>query len=211
MIHLKEITNEKDFVEVNGQNIPLTQTFAYGLIQKRMSRNIKNFQILNDKSVIGSVLIVEYPLFRSLTYWYAPYGPILSNVSEEIILSIKSGLTMWAKKNNVAFVRLDFTFIDSNNSIPLKKYFTESLPPSIVGAYFQPRDEWYTAISGTPEEILSAMHSKTRYSVRLAEKKGIKTVLIDKDLAKKLPAFLELMKQTSVLKGFALHNNDYFK
>jgi peptidoglycan pentaglycine glycine transferase (the first glycine) len=190
---------------------PLTQTFIYGQIQKSVGRKVRNFDILDQDKRIGSILIVEYPLFGNLTYWYAPYGPVLNITSPEVILGVRKNIREYAKENNVVFVRIDFTLVKKNNSNILSGYFKQSPLCSTVGAYFQPRDEWYTNISKTSEEILNTMHSKTRYSVRLAEKKGIRTLLTNTNLLEKLPVFLDLMKKTSIRNGFSLHGDDYYK
>lgn len=61
-------------------------------------------------------------------------------------------------------------------------------------------------ISATEEDILARMKQKTRYNIRLAEKKGI-TVRAWKDLA----AFHQMMLLTGGRDGFAVHSLEYYK
>lgn len=211
MILLKEI----DVFEVlEPQEVglfPLTQTVVYGMIQKRVGRKAKYFKIFNDLNLVGSILIVEYPLFGNLAYWYAPYGPVLNHVSSTVISEIKTEIKKIATKNNVAFVRFDFSFEAKESESLLKKFFLKSPLSSTIGAYFQPREEWYTHIDKSPEDILAAMHSKTRYSVRLAEKKGVTVDIATTNLSEKLSVFLDLMRKTASRNGFSLHNDGYYK
>ncbi len=213
MISFKEIAEEKDWMlDMGNIGVPLPQSFDYGEIQKKIGRNIKRFEILNNNETLGYVEIIEYPMSLKLKYWYAPYGPVLKEHSENIISGIKKELKTFAFKSGIVFVRLDFspTLGESETSFA-NEYFTLSNKSSYIGAYFQPREEWYTKINKTPEEILQSMHSKTRYSVRLSEKKGVATRVVKEDLLSHLPNLLNLMKQTSKRNGFALHNENYYR
>lgn len=61
-------------------------------------------------------------------------------------------------------------------------------------------------ISGSEEEILARMKQKTRYNIRLAEKKGV-TVRAWDDLA----AFHQMMLVTGGRDGFGIHSLEYYK
>jgi peptidoglycan pentaglycine glycine transferase (the first glycine) len=61
-------------------------------------------------------------------------------------------------------------------------------------------------ITGTEEEILARMKQKTRYNIRLAEKKGI-TVRAWDDI----PAFHKMMLVTGGRDGFGVHSLEYYR
>jgi peptidoglycan pentaglycine glycine transferase (the first glycine) len=61
-------------------------------------------------------------------------------------------------------------------------------------------------LNGTEDEILSRMKQKTRYNIRLAEKKGV-TVRPWDDL----PAFHEMMLVTGGRDGFGVHSLEYYQ
>lgn len=61
-------------------------------------------------------------------------------------------------------------------------------------------------ISGTAEQILARMKQKTRYNIRLAEKKGV-TVRVWDDLE----AFHDMMLQTGGRDGFGVHSLEYYR
>lgn len=65
-------------------------------------------------------------------------------------------------------------------------------------------------ITKTEEELLKKMHQKTRYNIRLAERKGVK-VVVDNSKAN-FDWFLSLLFEQTVLRqGFYAHTPDYFK
>jgi peptidoglycan pentaglycine glycine transferase (the first glycine) len=61
-------------------------------------------------------------------------------------------------------------------------------------------------VRGTEEEILARMKQKTRYNIRLAEKKGV-TVRSWDDL----PAFHQMMMVTGGRDGFGVHSLEYYQ
>ncbi len=213
MITLKEIQKREDWqIGDITQKVPLMQTFSYGEVQKKVGRKIKRFQILDDNQTVGYVQFIVYPLFGNKVYWYSPYGPVLREYTQNIFDSLKSELNRITENSNVVFVRLDFTPTLSAELLnEAKKSFTTPAESSYVGAYFQPRSEWYTDIHKTPDEILSSMHQKTRYSVRLAEKKGVITKIINNALSSRFDDFMSLMKGTADRNHFALHSDEYYK
>ncbi len=63
-------------------------------------------------------------------------------------------------------------------------------------------------ISKTSEEILKAMHQKTRYNIRLAERKGVKVRLGSKD---DFDRFWKIMNETKKRDVFRLHSREYYQ
>lgn len=64
-------------------------------------------------------------------------------------------------------------------------------------------------LTKTEEELLAAMHSKTRYNIRVAQKHGV-TVQEQTD-ADTLEQFITLQKETSKRQKFYLHTDDYYR
>lgn len=73
-------------------------------------------------------------------------------------------------------------------------------------ATIQPRGTILIDISEDEEAILAAMKQKTRYNIRLAERKGVKVELSDD-----LEDFYKQMLVTCERDGFAVHSLDYYK
>jgi lipid II:glycine glycyltransferase (peptidoglycan interpeptide bridge formation enzyme) len=55
------------------------------------------------------------------------------------------------------------------------------------------------------------MHEKTRYSVRLAMKKGVITEIVRSDFEKYFEVFYDLMSGTAKRNGFSLHQKNYYQ
>ncbi len=73
----------------------------------------------------------------------------------------------------------------------------------------QPRQNLIMNIARTEEELLQAMKSKTRYNIRLAQKKGVE-VVISKE-KKYIDAFYKLVKQTAARKHVSFHEKLHYE
>lgn len=68
-------------------------------------------------------------------------------------------------------------------------------------------DTFMVDISGSEDEILSRMKPKTRYNIRLAERKGVRVSAAGSDM---LPVFYDLYCQTAHRNGFSACEYKYF-
>jgi len=104
------------------------------------------------------------------------------------------------KSNRAIFLKLepDFWAGEQPGTWNLK---LESSPHNI-----QPPRTIIIDIRGTEEEILAKMKQKTRYNIRLAEKKGVIVRAWDN-----IEAFHEMMLVTGGRDGFGIHSLEYYK
>lgn len=76
----------------------------------------------------------------------------------------------------------------------------------IVSKPVLPRHTIYIDLEKSEKDLLANMHEKTRYNIRLAEKKGVKVTEGD-DLEK----FIELLEQTEERQNFYSHPGQYYR
>jgi lipid II:glycine glycyltransferase (peptidoglycan interpeptide bridge formation enzyme) len=72
----------------------------------------------------------------------------------------------------------------------------------------QPRRTLVVDLQGEAEVLLGRMKQKTRYNVRLAERKGVR---VRAGGEADLPAFYRLMEETARRDGFAVHSGAYYE
>ena len=126
------------------------------------SKNWLDFQKSLGRKVwqIDSVNIIKHNLPLGKSYFYSPRteGDFLS---KEFLNRIKEV----ANQENAIFFKIE----------PQEKIDESLLKKSgfIKGKDIQPRKTLMLDITKTEEELLNQMHYKTRYNIRLAEKKGV--------------------------------------
>ncbi|MFH1225759.1 MAG: peptidoglycan bridge formation glycyltransferase FemA/FemB family protein [bacterium] len=156
------------------------QSDRWANFQEELGRKVWRFA--------GEAIVIKYPLPFGLGYLYCPRGPI--KVNKELIDRLKD----LAKKENIIFLR-----IEPPAEIDLKKFgFVETAP-------VQPKNTLILDLQKSEEELLNGFHQKTRYNIRLAEKKGVKVKIIND-----IEIFCELMKQTVARDNFSSHPKNYY-
>ncbi|OHA03439.1 MAG: hypothetical protein A3J58_03505 [Candidatus Sungbacteria bacterium RIFCSPHIGHO2_02_FULL_52_23] len=159
---------------------------------------------LENSSLTGRVagtLVVKRDLPLGLNYLYCP-RPDFGIKNQESRIKIFDEIKKIATQERSIFLK-----IDPLGSLPPT---TCNLQPSIS---IQPRETLILDIAGRPEgEMLAAMHEKTRYNIRLAERKN---VLIRKEPEitgeKDLDTFWSLIQETAARDGFYTHPREYYK
>jgi lipid II:glycine glycyltransferase (peptidoglycan interpeptide bridge formation enzyme) len=150
--------------------------------------------------VVGGQAGVQI-LFRKLplgfTIGYAPKAAIREQfVSNQFWQEIDSV----CKQNHAIFLKLEPDLWE--HEVPETWNLKLETSPHNI----QPPRTIIIDISGSEESILARMKQKTRYNIRLAEKKGV-TVRTWDDLS----AFHRMMLATGGRDGFGVHSLDYYK
>lgn len=113
--------------------------------------------------------------------------------------SVLSEIDAVCRKQRAVFLKLELDAWNDN--------FANQHPSFIISKHnIQPPRTIIIDISGSDEEILARMKQKTRYNIRLAEKKGV-TVRAWDDLN----AFHQMMLATGGRDGFGVHSMEYYK
>jgi len=217
----------------NNQNKEFLQSSEWRNFQTTVGR--KTFHLKNEGF---SASIVEHVLLIVGKYFYCPRGPITSLKGEEFPISnfqfpnksqnsisndlIKSGmreLVGLAKKENAGWIRID---VENIQTLDLIK---ENITEKIVKAPhdMQPKEVFVIDISKSADQLLLEMKPKTRYNIKLAEKKGVVTsfapslssghssLVTGEEKNKYIEAFLRLTKEMAARQGITAHDEKYYR
>ncbi|MFZ5855757.1 MAG: lipid II:glycine glycyltransferase FemX [Chloroflexota bacterium] len=142
-------------------------------------------------------------LFRKLplgfTIAYVP-KPILDSGQWTVDGGFWKEVDLVCKKRRAVFLKIEPDFWED------QKPETWNLKLETSPHNIQPPRTIVVDIRGTEEEILARMKQKTRYNIRLAEKKGV-TVRTWDDI----PAFHAMMLVTGGRDGFGVHSLEYYR
>lgn len=151
----------------------------------------------------GNLLAAAQILFRrlpvGLTLAYLP-KPVLKpdlSVNLEQFWEVVDAL---CKKRRAVFLKIE---PDSWEDQPLPFDFQ---PAARSPHNIQPPRTMIVDLLDSEDQILARMKQKTRYNIRLAEKKGVSVRAWDD-----LPAFHEMMKITGKRDGFGVHSLEYYQ
>jgi lipid II:glycine glycyltransferase (peptidoglycan interpeptide bridge formation enzyme) len=156
-------------------------------------------------SLTGSPIPVQI-LYRRLPLGfklaYLPKGPTLDWQNTETVRTALADLTRLAQEPTTIFLKVEPDLADD-----------PQIAAQFIDAGFwpvrpvQPQTTIIIDLAGSEEAILAAMKSKTRYNIRLAERKGI---TVRQGTAADLDCFYQLSLVTAERDGFAIHSADYY-
>ncbi|MDD4289694.1 MAG: peptidoglycan bridge formation glycyltransferase FemA/FemB family protein [Patescibacteria group bacterium] len=159
----------------------------------------------NQSEILGAFLIIEKKLPFNFGYLYTPRGPIIKDkldksrkieISKNLFKLFRDICVKEFKIKNI-FFRFEANFIPENIK-QIKKVKD-----------FQPSKTLILDLLKNEEELLKDMHEKTRYNIRLAEKKGIQVIKTNKE-KEYIGDFLNLIEKTSKRDNFKSHSGDYY-
>lgn len=150
---------------------------------------------------VHSLLCVEHTLPLFGKYWYCPDARTMPNEQswQEIIHE--------GKKNNARWIRVDLQAPPEFNRI--EDYSVCKAPHDM-----QPKEILIIDITKSPEILLKEMKPKTRYNIRLAQRKGVKTFAFNKHhehAEKYFKKFYALVQEAAQRAGIKAHPIEHYR
>jgi len=206
------LEDEKEWNDFILQNEgSFLQSFEWGEFQKKLGKKVWRIALLRKGIKVMLAQIILEKLFLGKTFFYIPFGPVFS---QDIFLKGKrkaleilaSELKKMTKKERAFFLK-----IEPKTTLPLLDIFVPQTKR------IQPQQTLILKLSVPLEVIFENLHHKTRYNIKLAQKKGIEVKEVNfQDLdsnqkEKYFKIFWRLLKKSSQRKKFFLHPKEYYK
>jgi len=210
-----------NFIQSNSPDGGFLQSEYWKNFQESVGRKTYNISASDENGdLIACANIIEHKLPVAGDYFYIPRGPI---VSEQRTMNNEQ---YFNKNFRIFFDRLldlaeekkaGWIRVEPNSDKELK-LIQENLPKNIKikksAVDMQPREILVIDISKSEEELLAGMKQKTRYNIKLAEKKGVKVSVISEQGTvnnKYLGEFLRLVCITSMRDKISSHPESYYR
>ncbi|MBU4216731.1 peptidoglycan bridge formation glycyltransferase FemA/FemB family protein [Candidatus Parcubacteria bacterium] len=191
------------------------QSHEWSEFQERVGQRVFRFGVEKDGKIMAVVSLIKKNIGAGKAYFYCPRGPVFwfSRIQYSVTAGFKleegPKVEIWnflfteikkiAQTENCLFLRFDPTddFYLKGTSFKVRQTID-----------VQPSKTLILNLENTEENLLKEMHQKTRYNIRLAEKKG---VTIREAGIDEFDKFWALMSETVERDGFRLHGKDYYK
>lgn len=184
----------------------MLQTAFWGAVKSRFG-----WKSILIESGNQPVRIFIRSIASKLQFVYIPYGysdvEMLETDIENLIQSIKKVVP------RAIFVRFDLAdCVISSVTEGIDRSYQFAVPEGFKkSSDIQPPDTVILSLdekASNPDQILAGMHKKTRYNIRLSEKKGVVFSSVD---SSRLPQWYELYKETAVRDKIAIHSLEYYQ
>ncbi|MBU1119563.1 peptidoglycan bridge formation glycyltransferase FemA/FemB family protein [Patescibacteria group bacterium] len=185
--------------------------------QTSLGRKTHILTITEKNKVLLCALIIVLPLRLGKTYLYSPHGPLIANTLWKDEKKLTRVLTYFydsckqlTKKERGLFYRFDPQISDkSDDSTVLLKIQEEQIKTHTPSKQVQPKETLILDITKSEDGLLSEMHKKTRYNIRLAEKKGV--TISKTQNPDDITVFYKLAETTRTRSHFGIHDEEYYK
>lgn len=195
-----------------------TQTFEWGEFMATQKEKIWRLVVEENGNWLAVIFFFKSRLKMGQAILYAPHGPVFSAQSK--VKNHSQGLIrLWRKKPKVMeglLARIEE--IAGGERVLMFQIDPLSADQEWCGIFdklgfvkskmdIQPKHTLILDLRKSPEELLKAMHPKTRYNIHLAEKKNIE-IEVDN---RKADEFYKLLKKTMERQHISLFGETYFK
>ena len=213
MRFVTDATSEEEYTQFleNHKRCNFQQSIEWSKVKSNWKREIILAEDSSGK-IVGSlmVLIRNIPMFGNMMY--SSRGPICDIHNMEVLKQLTEGVKELGKKYKAMVFRMEpdiessdekFKNVMLDLGFKLKsdaKNFREEIQPRYVFR-LDTKDK-------TEEELFNNLHSKTRYNVRLAVKKGVQIKLGTRE---DLKDFHKIMITTGIRDGFITRPLEYFE
>lgn len=177
------------------------QSWAWGVFQERFGRESLRLGVWEGGALVGVATCFRHSLPFGKAYWYCPRGPIFSRkLSDE--------------NRSAAFHLLlgEFRKRFATNSIFIRLEPSVGFPDGVsyhVGPWVQPTHTLLLDLSQDEEKLFSDMKQKTRYNVRISDKRAVHVYEDHSSVG--FEKFFTALQMTSRRQGIRIHGRPYYE
>lgn len=192
------------------------QSWDWGTFKQKMGAIPERIGIYENGKMVSGVQVV----FSKVPKTKFTVGLITR--AAKLTPPLVSVLRELAKKHHTIFIKYE-----SASCIPISQNAAEPTDEKIIENFFREETDFLLqngGVTGKPffekfnflldidkpeEELMRSFHSKTRYNIRLAARKGV--TIIDNSTEEGIEDYIRLMEETTKRQGFFNHNAEYFR
>lgn len=212
----------------NHQKNHFLQSYEWGVFKSKSPDWSFDMVGLEDESgnlVAGALVLIRFLPMIKRPFLYIPRGYIIDFNNKELLKTFTDYMAKYAKSKKAIFIKIDpdLKFVDRTvdgekvtdakenhdliENLTTLGYrhlgFTQDFDSSI-----QPRYTFRLDLKPSEKDLLKGCQSKTRYNIKVAQKKGIEIVEGTRD---DLKTFEAIMRVTGERDGFLTRPLSYFE
>jgi len=208
--HEKELYN--NFVN-NAEKCHFLQSYEWGELKKKTGWEPIRIIIEDDQDqVAASMQILKRKLpIMGKSIFYAPRGPVLDFNNQNLIKELMKKLKSIARQHNAVFLKIDpdISIEEAHVVNTFEKFGFRQKQKGKNFEGVQPRFVFRLDIDRDEDAILASFESKTRYNIRLAQRKGVE-IIKDCDL-EHLKIFYDILKVTAERDNYMIRAFSYYE
>ena len=185
----------------------ILQAWEWGEVKRRSGWTPRRFLVEDGDRVIAAAQVLSRrPVRPAPPLLYAPRGPVFDASDTAGVEALVGAIR--AQAGGAFMLKCDPPVEESSAEAKALEHagFTTATEAGFGGV--QPKAVMVLDLEPAPEELLAGFHSKWRYNVRVAERKGVEVSQATRD---ELPAFYDILVETARRDGFLIRGRSYFE
>ena len=185
----------------------LLQCWAWGEFKAKYGWSARRIIWKKNDQPVAAAQILKRSV-GPLSILYVPRGPILDWNDTEIVGTVLSDLQSIAQTDRAIFIKIDpeldqWSVISNQSSVSNKQWFLSE-------SQVQFKNTVWLDLTPSEDEIITSFKQKTRYNIRLAERKGV-TVQIPAAEDAPFELLYKMYAETSLRDGFVIRHENYYR
>lgn len=207
--------NEREYFNKFIASVPkghILQSYEWGEIKAKTGWKPLRMIVEKDGQPIAAISVLKrvIPGIKKAIF-YAPRGPVFNINNQEVFDFLLAEVKKLAKEHKAIFLKID-PDVPAEDQGFKELLLSRGFQSAEKGEGFdgiQPKYVFRLDITPDEETLLKNMHSKTRYNIRLSDRKG---VTIKTDCPKEdLKAFYDILLETCERDNFLVRSYSYFE
>jgi len=184
------------------------QAWEWGEVKRRSGWSPRRFIVADDddRIVASAQVLARRPVRGAPRLLYAPRGPVFVEPASGALDALVGAIRSVA--GDAFVLKCDPPIEPGSSEATALERAGLSIAPSAGFGGVQPKAVMVLDLEPEPEKILAGFHSKWRYNIRLAERKGVE---VSRAARAELPVFYELLVETARRDGFLIRGRRYFE
>ena len=201
-------TEEWDHFVVSHPQAHILQMSPWGELKRSFGWRVRRVALTEDGHIRAGAQLLLRPLLPWMRHGpclaYVPKGPLVDWEDADTVKALLSAIHPLARREGSVCLTIEPELLDAPQiDARLREY---GFHPSV--RTIQPRRTIHVDLRPSEEEILAAMRSKTRYNIRLAERREVEVRVGD---AGDISTFYRLSQLTSKRDRFGIHSHAYYQ
>jgi peptidoglycan pentaglycine glycine transferase (the first glycine) len=184
----------------------ILQSYEWGELKERSGWSPLRISLIDSGNIVAgaSILIKRLPL-KGKSIFYVPQGPVVQFEKDGILTELLTAIRGQARSHGAIELKIDPIVPEGKGieKILADKGFVRNKKQ------IQPRATLYVDLKADPEDLIKTFEEKTRYNIRLAEKKGVEVRLANTDEG--VDQFYRVYEETASRDKFIIHPLSYYK
>lgn len=189
------------------------QSYEWGEVKRSTGWQPIRLLVMDEGKPKAGISILKrklpIPGFNKCIF-YAPRGPVADYTDKAVLRFLFNHVKFLAKQHGAILMKIDPDIKAPNNEV-VRNLKSLGFKPVDSGKDFegvQPKFVFRLDISEPLEDVAANFHSKTRYNIRLAERRKVKVKVGTKE---DLKPFYEILQETCIRDKFLVRSFEYFE